>query len=225
MNAMPDAKVFEAANTPSAASRSTRLITGARAAVARDLAEGQIDALHATGDDAVMRVLPVLGLDGTIWECACGDGAIVRVLEAAGLTVIASDIADHGFGETGVDFLKAKRARARTILTNPPFAKQGGERFARHALNLLARLPADRARPRRLILLHRARWLETPPRDDLFETPAFRRWLPFNARTAMMHRAGYRGKKLKLSPEWYAWYEWNLDHPRRPGEAWQGVRL
>lgn len=205
-------------------------IVGARALSPRPLSAGQIDALHATGADAVERLLPVLTgefkVTGPVWEPACGDGAIARVLTAAGHEVIASDVADHGFGRVGVDFLKERRPLARTIWTNPPFGDAGGERFFGHAMRLLRRMPADRARPRRLILLHRARFLETRPRDALFEIPEFRLAV-FLARdrTAMMHRAGHAGKKLAKSPEFYAWLIWDLDRPRRPGEHAQMVRV
>lgn len=206
----------------------TQRITGSRAKIALDLEAGQIDVEHASGADALERALGVLDLGaGPVWECACGSGALVRVLEAAGIKVIATDVARLCAGEGGIDFLGTARARARIILTNGPFAKQGSERFFAHAMRLLSSLPPDRARPRRLILLQRWRWLEHfAGRDALFEIPEFVRWIPLaRGRTAMMHRAGWSGKKLKTSPEAYAWYEWNLDQPRRPGEPWTGVRV
>ena len=56
---------------------------------------------------------------GDIWESACGNGAMSNVLEQAASTVISSDLYDRGYGEAGVDFLRAKR-RADNIVTNPP---------------------------------------------------------------------------------------------------------
>lgn len=218
------------ARTPDGASPpipKTQLITGTRAKVARVLEAGQLDVEHATGPDALERALPVLDLKGPVWEPACGSGALLAVFARHGIAAIGSDVACACAGEGGLDFLKAKRARARTILTNPPFDHAGGERFAAHGLSLLRRLPADPRRPRRLILLHRWRFLEMfNGRDALFEIPEFTGWVALaRGRTAMMHRAGWTGKKLSKSPEVFAWFVWNLDHPRRPGEPWKGWRV
>lgn len=84
-----------------------------------------VDALFSEG---ILRG----GLD--VWEPACGDGAMARVLTEYGCRVVASDIADRGFGETGVDFLQCSRARAPLIVTNPPFNL--AESFIRHAHTL-----------------------------------------------------------------------------------------
>jgi hypothetical protein len=65
----------------------------------------------------------------TIWEPACGDGRMAEVLAAAGYRVVASDIADYGYGAVGCDFL-GDRANWQSqipipscaaIVTNPPF--------------------------------------------------------------------------------------------------------
>jgi hypothetical protein len=83
-----------------------------------------------------------------IWECACGDGAISRVLEEHGYTVISTDLHDRGYGEDGIDFLRATAPRARHIVTNPPFAE--ADDFAVHALDLGAE---------KVALLCRVEWL------------------------------------------------------------------
>ena len=62
---------------------------------------------------------------GDIWESACGDGAMSRVLDKSGCRVSSSDLYNHGFGETGVDFLTAKR-QATNIVTNPPYNSAEG---------------------------------------------------------------------------------------------------
>ena len=68
---------------------------------------------------------------GAVWECACGDGAMADVISRYAPKVHSSDLYDHGFGETGVDFLKAK-SRASNIITNPPF--HSAEGFVHSAL-------------------------------------------------------------------------------------------
>lgn len=68
----------------------------------------------------------------TIWEPACGDGAMSRVLEAAGHTVISTDLRQTGYGEGGIDYLTAPTRSTDAIITNPPFA--ASEDFIRKAL-------------------------------------------------------------------------------------------
>lgn len=81
-------------------------------------------------------------ISDTVWECACGAGAMVRVLEEFGFRVVATDIRRAGVaghariaGEGGVDFLTTRRARAKSIVTNPPYAEVAA-RFIRHAIAL-----------------------------------------------------------------------------------------
>jgi hypothetical protein len=45
--------------------------------------------------------------EGTIWEPACGDGTMAEVLKQTGCPVEASDLYDRGYGESGIDFLRA----------------------------------------------------------------------------------------------------------------------
>jgi hypothetical protein len=71
---------------------------------------------------------------------------------------------------------------------------------------------------RKLVLLHRFRFLETVPRDALFDDPAFQgAVIMCRNRLPMMHRDGYQGPKIPQSPELYAWFVWDIDRPRRPG--------
>ena len=62
---------------------------------------------------------------GDVWECACGDGAMSDVISRYVPKVHSSDLYDHGFGETGVDFLKAK-SRAANIIPIHRFTAQRG---------------------------------------------------------------------------------------------------
>jgi hypothetical protein len=63
----------------------------------------------------VKYILPALPL-APIWECAAGDGALVRALEAAGRTVIATDLYT-----TGHDFLATPPPPdCYSLITNPP---------------------------------------------------------------------------------------------------------
>ena len=88
---------------------------------------------YPTPPDVTAALLAVERFDGPVWEPACGDGAMARVLYDHGYEVISTDLADRGFGTGGVDFLSAE-PRARTVITNPPFAL--AERFIRRGLAL-----------------------------------------------------------------------------------------
>ena len=98
------------------------------------------DDFYPTPPDATRALIAAEGArigllgGGAVWEPACGDGAMAAVLADAGFEVVASDLHDRGHGETGVDFLAARAARAAAIVTNPPFVL--AEAFIRHALAL-----------------------------------------------------------------------------------------
>lgn len=54
---------------------------------------------------------------GLTWEPACGHGSIAKMIPGE---VMASDLADYGYGESGVDFLTTWRD-VDNVVTNPPF--------------------------------------------------------------------------------------------------------
>jgi hypothetical protein len=78
------------------------------------------------------------GFVGTVWEPACGDGAMCRVLKEKlpHCNILSSDIADYGYGQTGVDFLET-HLTVDNIITNPPF--KFAYEFAFHALECAQR--------------------------------------------------------------------------------------
>lgn len=78
---------------------------------------------------------------GHVWEPCCGDGAIARVLAGHGFQVSGTDIAPQGFGGV-LDFLKAKKALAPAIVTNPPYGSDLPEKMLRHAMKLKVRYVA-----------------------------------------------------------------------------------
>lgn len=78
---------------------------------------------------------------GAVWEPAAGRGDLVRELAAAGLTCVASDIADHGCPDLRLcSFYDFAAAPAPAIVTNPPYceinARDGHGRWLRHTLDL-----------------------------------------------------------------------------------------
>lgn len=106
--------------------------------------------------DHVMPALGIARLD-KIWEPACGAGHMAEAL-AEYAPVAASDIAEYGYGEAGVDFLKCASdvPLSDWIITNPPFGDQT-EAFVLHALPL-ARVG--------VAMFVRLQWLETVGRYE-----------------------------------------------------------
>ena len=99
---------------------------------------------YPTPDWATRALIDNERFEGRIWEPACGDGTMVRVLRDTGRPVDASDLFDRGYGEIGVDFLKASRS-VENIVTNPPYNSaegfvEAGLRQTTHKLCLLLRL-------------------------------------------------------------------------------------
>lgn len=208
----------------------TRATVAARA----QLAAGQLDHLHETPAETVGKLLTAEAFAGPIGELACGRLAIARAFAAAGHKVIARDVVDYKLKPAAIpagvtllppgDFLTSRGLPrgVRQLVFNPPFDNQGGERFTETALQLLGRLAPDRARPRKLHLLHKARFLETSKRRDFFDDPAFVRAYFLIERQPMMHRAGHDGARQEKSTEFYAWFVWDLDNLRAPGRSWEG---
>ena len=61
---------------------------------------------YATPNWVTEALLRHVQFRGRVWEPCCGTGAITSVLQRHGYDVTSTDIADHGFGTPGVDFLK-----------------------------------------------------------------------------------------------------------------------
>jgi hypothetical protein len=145
-----------------------------------------------------------------IWEPAAGDGAIVRPLQAAGFTVIASDIADYGLVEcrAGIDYLKTPAIRdVQAIVTNPPYKL--AVRFAEKALGEVPYLA----------LLLRTNFLESTARLKFFRKhPPARIWIS-SRRLPMMHRHGWQGRRAP-SNTCHAWFVWDDQTGQKSAIHW-----
>lgn len=126
-----------------------------------------------------------------IWECACGDGAMSRILEQKGHEVISTDLRkDTGYGEGGVDFLKAER-HCDAIITNPPFSDS--QDFIEHATRQ-AEIVA---------MVLKSQYWHVKKRLKLFNSnpPAF--VLPLTWRPDFM--GGSRGGSPTMEVHWTVW--------------------
>lgn len=126
----------------------------------------QAEEFYSTPDWVTGCLLSQIRLDGPVWEPCCGDGAMARVIAGAGYSVVATDLADYGFGTAGVDFFSCREfpAGCRALVTNPPYGEAGSARrttnvsmamlrFVRHALVLTAKANGQ------LALLVRFQWI------------------------------------------------------------------
>lgn len=80
---------------------------------------------YPTPHEATIALLKYLNIPkrAVIWEPACGQGHIAKVLKQFEYKVVSSELYNHGYGMTGIDFLQTKDFyRSEWIITNPPFS-------------------------------------------------------------------------------------------------------
>jgi hypothetical protein len=181
--------------------RAKQLKTHARTGISRDPQNVHPQQFHATPPRAVRALLTVETFNGIIWEPCCGDGAISRVLEAAGYTVISTDLVDRGYGIGGHDFLADHTIVADSVITNPPY---GG----------LAKLIVSHALTRvtgKVAMLLPVRWQAAQGHRHLMDRCA-RIWV--FSRRLQMHRAGYieAGGKVGGPQMDVAWFVFEPNH-------------
>jgi hypothetical protein len=121
----------------------------------------ETDDFYATPHDCTEALLAAEGdrMPAIVWDPCCGAGDIALVLQQHGREVVATDLVDRGYGQGSVDFLLQPTARARAIVTNPPFNR--AEAFLRHAAELGIEYVA---------FLHKADWLNAADRGVMIET-------------------------------------------------------
>lgn len=177
----------------------TRLVTGDR----------EKDDFYKTPPRATLALLSVETFDSPIWEPACGDGAISSVLEAAGHTVVSTDLVDRGYGAPRRDFLMELTLMAPTVITNPPFKL--ADEFVLHAMHLGAR---------KVAIFQRTAWLEGTKRHGHLwsKFPPARVWV-FSSRVTLWRgddvNAKDKGGVMSL-----AWFVFDRGHIGSPALGW-----
>jgi hypothetical protein len=143
---------------------------------------------------------------GEIWESACGNGAMSRVLDKTGCTVTSSDLYERGFGETGIDFLTAKK-QSDNIITNPPY--NSAEGFVAAGLNKAKR---------KFALLLRLAFLEGANRANTIfsRNPPNRVWV-FSERITFYPEGAIRKGTGTTA---YAWFVWDRSAPPSTELKW-----
>jgi len=135
-----------------------------------------------------------------VWEPACGKGHIANVLIGRGISTIATDLIDHGYGVAGKDFLKDVCSTSYgSIITNPPYVL--AEAFIRKGLELT--YPSQG----RVAMLLRNEYDCAASRRTLFEHPKFLKKIILTKRPRW-------STEDKASPRHnFAWYIWCWEKP------------
>lgn len=162
------------------------------------------DDFYPTFPAATAALLTVEKFEGSIWECACGEGDMSRVLEAAGYTVISTDLIDRGYGEARVDFLMEWQPRAPNACSNPPFKL--ARQFIEKALALTTGKVAMFLRLAFLEGVERGAWIVTTPLARVY---------------VMTRRVPMQRGRLKAEGDGhgviaFAWFVWEHGHVGPP---------
>jgi hypothetical protein len=154
----------------------------------------------------VNALLDVEPLTGHCWDPSCGSGNIPLALRARGISCWGSDIADRGFGTTGLNFFDAAD-KADCIITNPPYSVI--QAYVARALSLTTHKVAILAR---LALLEGMK-----RRSFLMSTPLARVWV--SSRRVSMPPGG-TDIEAKGGSIAYAWFVWDHAHSGPPTVGW-----
>lgn len=168
---------------------------------------------YPTPPEATRALLSVEQFDGGIWEPACGNGALSVELQVAGYEVISSDLINRGFGTPGVDFLRQTVARAKHIVTNPPYGRGLADCFIEHALRLTAATGGS------VVMLLDLLSLCHPSRHEFFVTnpPA----MIYGLDELVCFPNGVRNEAMAANA-WrrYCWAVWKPGHTGMPRFWW-----
>ncbi len=171
---------------------------------------------YATPSWVTAALLQHVSFRGPVWEPCCGDGAMATVLAAHGYEVMATDIAERGFGTPGIDFLTCRSMPkdCRSIVTNPPYGDTGSHKgqaksslamlhFMRHALALTASVQGQ------LALLVRLQWIAGRHAAAVLSSG------PFAATVILTRRIRWfdMGERTNNAQHHHAWVVFDHAHP------------
>jgi hypothetical protein len=138
----------------------------------------QKDDFYQTPEIATLSLLSAYRLSDEVWEPACGKGSISEVLIRHKISVVATDLKDYSYGESGVDFLMCQEPLADDIVTNPPFSLALD--FCRHAVDL------QKDTGNRVFMLLRLDFLSSAKRKDFLTSSPLKEVLVFSKRVRFM---------------------------------------
>ena len=174
--------------------------------------ERQPHDFYATHPDVIPPLLDLLGWQNggrVIWENSCGQGHLSKALEAAGHTVVSTDLIDRGYGIGGHDFLAPSwldGLRYDAVVMNPPY--KHAEAFVRKSLTVAPVVCA----------FLRLSFLESQTRADLFDSHPPVAVAVFRKRMRASKDATF--KKGESSAVAYAWFIWRAGNTAPPMVVW-----
>ncbi len=162
---------------------------------------------YPTPPEATEALLRNESFSGSIWENSCGAGHICRALIEHGYTdILATDLVDRGYGETGHDFITSPY-RADNVIMNPPFS------MAQQFVELsLARTTG------KVAMLGKLQFLEGQKRKPFFEKTPLARVHVFSKRVNF-YRNGEKGS-YSTSTMAFAWFVWEHGYQGEPVIRW-----
>lgn len=172
----------------------------------RDEARESLD-YYATPPRAVKELLKLEAFSRDIWEPCCGGGHISKELIAQGYHVFSTDIADHGYGIPGIDFLAERDLVDTDIITNPPYTQ--AQAFVEHALKMVTR-------GHKVAMFLRLVFLETQARKELFQ-----KFPPIRVHVSSVRLGCAKNGEFKCRPDGelyypssvaYAWFIWEAGY-------------
>lgn len=164
------------------------------------------DDFYPTPPSAVHALADKYLLPDIIWEPACGDGAISKALIGRGHEVISTDLVYRGYGEGGIDFLKARHSLAETIVTNPPYKLAEDFIWKAHALDVGV-----------TCLLLKLSFLEGVSRKKLFSVYPPRMVYVFSKRLTMTRNGEAQRSSGMIA---FAWFIWERGFNGSPEIGW-----
>lgn len=142
----------------------------------------------------------LLDKDVPYWETAVGGGRLSNELKRLGYNVVKeTDLYNHGYGDTGVDFFKCNEVFQGNTITNPPFKYMND--WIVHTLKVTGN---------KAYIFGRIQTVESIGRWDR----VFKNYKPSYICPFVKRIQCYKNDDLteKGSPLCYAWFIWDMDN-------------
>ena len=171
---------------------------------------------YATDPQSVMDLLALETFNGdTILEPCCGQGHISKVLEKeTNCKVWSQDLIDRGYGQGGIDFLKADFGDRKYthVVTNPPY------KFAKEFIDKALEVSTDK-----VAMFLKIQFLEGQARKEWFKNTPLKYVYVFSKRQDPWRD----GESLnpKTGKKWgstmcFAWFVWEHGYEGEPIIRW-----
>jgi len=148
---------------------------------------------YPTPKEVTVALLKYLNLPkgSIIWEPACGEGHMAEVMGDMGYKVLASDLNDLGYGDTGVNYIGSSPMLCDWIITNPPFKESIG--FINQSIKC----------NKPFALLLKSQYWHSKSRIDIFKTFKPKAVLPLTWRPDFLF--GKKGGSPTMECIWTVW--------------------